>query len=80
MGDGDLLAAVVAHYSDALERSDDACSWLAAHGIEAEIAGRWSVGFSDRTLGLVLPGGEPAGGGAAALAAAGPRGPAIDGP
>jgi hypothetical protein len=58
MSDGDLLAAVVAHYSEALGRSDDARDWLAAHGIEADVAGRWSVGFSDRTLGLVLPEGN----------------------
>lgn len=58
MGDGDLLAAVVGHYVEGLGRSDDARAWLADRGIEAEIAGRWSVGFSDRTLGLALPEGN----------------------
>ncbi len=58
MGDGDLLAAIVAHYVEALGHSDDARAWLADRGIEAEVAARWSVGFSDRTLGLVLPEGN----------------------
>lgn len=38
MTDGDLLAAVVAHYAGGLEGSDDALGWLAGHGIEAEVA------------------------------------------
>jgi hypothetical protein len=56
--DGDLLAAVVGHYVEALGRSDDARAWLAARGVTDETAARWSVGFSDRTLGLVLPEGN----------------------
>ena len=58
MGDGDLLAAVTGHYVEGLGRSDDARTWLADRGIEAEVAARWSVGFSDRTLGLALPEGN----------------------
>jgi hypothetical protein len=58
MGDGDLLAAVVAHYVEALGPSDDAQSWLAGRWITGETAARWSIGFSDRTLGLVVPEGN----------------------
>lgn len=56
--DGELLAAVVAHYVGALARNDDGQAWLAGHGVEEATAARFSVGFSDRTLGLVLPEGN----------------------
>lgn len=58
MGDGDLLAAVVAHYVEALARSSDTRAWLAARGIDSEVAVRFGVGLADRTLGLVLPEGN----------------------
>lgn len=53
--DGDLLAAVVGHYVEALARSPEAQGWLSAYGIEEATAARFGVGFADRTLGLVLP-------------------------
>lgn len=58
MTDGDLLAAVVAHYVETLARCDDAQGWLSARGIDGETAVRFGVGLSDRTLGLVLPEGN----------------------
>jgi energy-coupling factor transporter ATP-binding protein EcfA2 len=58
MPDGDLLAAVVAHYAAALADHDDARAWLSTRGIEEATAARFGVGFSARTLGLVLPEGN----------------------
>lgn len=58
MGDGELLAAVVAHYVHALAGHDDARAWLSTRGIEEATTVRFGVGMADRTLGLVLPEGN----------------------
>jgi len=58
MSDGDLLAAVAAHYAQALTGHGDAWSWLGARAIDPDTAAVFGVGFSDRSLGLVLPEGN----------------------
>jgi hypothetical protein len=55
-GDQEVLAAVVAHYCAALAANDKARGALAGLGVDEETAMAFRVGFSDRSLGLALPG------------------------
>lgn len=53
--DAQLLDAVAGFYAEALARFPAALEWLAARGVDADVAAMFGVGFADRSLGLVLP-------------------------
>lgn len=56
--DAGLLAAVLGHYRAALADAPAVTGWLVEHGItHGELVGTFSLGWSDRTLGLTLPNG-----------------------
>jgi DNA primase len=53
--DQDLLREVVAFYQRKLLEAPDALAWAEKHAITSEAIERFSLGLSDRTLGLTLP-------------------------